>query len=86
MHTKPRLRIETGRFEKLRAEDRKCQFCDSNEVDDENHFFMKCHLLAQERQELFSKLELQNLQNISLQDMLTLENPTYTTWGKAKIV
>jgi len=67
------LRIETGRFEKIRSGERICQFCNSNEVDDEDHFLLKCKFMAIERKEFLSKL---NLRSLSLQDVLSVETPT----------
>ncbi len=33
------LRIETGRYERLPVEQRGCEVCDSDNVEDEMHFF-----------------------------------------------
>ena len=45
------LRIETGRREGLCSEERKCWFC-CNEMEDENHFLMKCHLYDDLREQV----------------------------------
>ena len=36
------LTIEMGRYEKLAVEERVCNFCDADEVEDEKHFLCKC--------------------------------------------
>ncbi len=39
------LRIETGRYERLPVEQRGCDVCDSNNVEDEMHFLISCNAL-----------------------------------------
>ena len=50
--------IETGRYAtpKIPPGNRLCQVCDLKEVEDEFHFVMRCKLLEQPRQKLFSDL------------------------------
>lgn len=36
------LEIERGRFKNIKRENRICQYCTSNELEDETHFFFKC--------------------------------------------
>ena len=36
------LRVETGRFQNLDLRDRKCIYCNSGQVEDENHFIFHC--------------------------------------------
>ena len=36
------MRIETGRFNGLKPEDRVCQLCNSGEMEDEKHFILTC--------------------------------------------
>ena len=43
------LRIETGRFINLKAEERICMHCNKNEMEDEMHFIFSCSLYDQER-------------------------------------
>jgi hypothetical protein len=47
------LRLETGRFEGLSVENRKCPFCDS--VEDESHVLFDCFLYDDLRDILFKK-------------------------------
>ena len=44
------LRIETGRYEKLEKEKRKCIFCESGEVEDETHLLCRCEAWREERE------------------------------------
>ena len=36
------MRIEQGRYRKEEIEERVCEFCDSKEVEDEQHFMLRC--------------------------------------------
>ena len=48
------LRIETGRFNQTKVEDRICQLCDTSEIEDEQHFLCSCPLYNEHRQCLFA--------------------------------
>ena len=37
-----KVAIVTGKRLKIKKEERKCKFCDLNEVEDETHFFLQC--------------------------------------------
>ena len=52
------LEIETGRYKKVPREQRICQFCDNNNIDDEVHFFFTCELNKQLRTSLFSDFDI----------------------------
>ena len=63
-----KLMIETGRYvvPKIPPENRLCQVCNLKEVEDEFHFVMRCRLLEQPRQILFSELsDIFDTDNIS---------------------
>ena len=63
-----KLMIEMGRYSipKIPPENRLCQFCDLKEVENEFHFVMRCKLLDQPRQKLFSELsDICDTDNIS---------------------
>ena len=49
------IRIETGRYENLPLEDRKCPFC--NVLEDEQHVLLDCVMYTDLRSELFVKAE-----------------------------
>ena len=50
------LHIETGRFRKTKLEDRICEFCSSNKVEDECHFIFDCNMYSDEREAFLSKI------------------------------
>ena len=49
------LEIEKGRYKKLPVEERTCNYCMSNVVEDEIHFISNCTFNDQERKELFKE-------------------------------
>ena len=51
------LQVEMGRWRGLRREDRKCAECGSGEVEDVNHFLMRCEAWDRERKELMRKMK-----------------------------
>ena len=50
------IRIETGRYQNERLEERVCMVCRQNDVEDEFHFVMKCPHYNTPRRELFDKV------------------------------
>lgn len=40
--TNHHLSIETGRCNNLSREDRKCNLCEANQIDDEYHYVLEC--------------------------------------------
>ncbi len=50
------LRIETGRYQGLTIEQRVCEVCDSNDVEDEMHFLIFYNAFTQERTELYANV------------------------------
>ena len=51
------LRLETGRWIGSRREDRICTQCCLGEVEDVEHFVLRCGKLAREREELVNWVE-----------------------------
>ena len=51
-----KLHIETGRFNNTKLEDRLCQICEKNEVEDEIHFLFHCKVYAVERMSWFENI------------------------------
>ena len=43
------IHVETGRFERLKIEERLCDHCTSNAIEDEYHFLFHCPLYHPER-------------------------------------
>ena len=54
------LAIETGRHAKpkIDKEERKCRYCNLDDVEDEKHFLLKCPLYNEERLSLFNSVVL----------------------------
>jgi hypothetical protein len=61
------IRLETGRYERLRLEERVCQLCDTGEIESELHVITKCNLYNDIRTELYNNVSTQihNFQNMS---------------------
>lgn len=53
-----RLRIESGRYEKLDVKERICQYCTLGEIDDEDHFIFNCQFHTEDRKMLYNNLGL----------------------------
>ena len=75
------LAIETGRHAKpkIAKEERKCRYCNLDEVEDEKHFLLKCPLYNEERLSLFNSVVL-NVSAMSQGDvfvyLLSCKEPT----------
>jgi len=54
----PKLRIETGRNEKIPRDERLCSLCNCNKIEDETHFSLECPIYFSIRDRFFSKIEL----------------------------
>ena len=52
------LAIEKGRHRNIKAHNRLCKFCQTNEVEDEYHFLIKCQKFSSERNKLFSDMHM----------------------------
>ena len=52
-----KLEIETGRWRKIQRENRICQNCALNKVEDESHLLFDCQMHVAERKELFETLK-----------------------------
>ncbi len=50
------LHIETGRYSNLRIEDRTCLICNSNDVENEDHFLFNCNFYSTERDRLETEI------------------------------
>ena len=75
------LGIETGRHAKPKTpkEERKCRYCNLDDVEDEEHFLLKCPLYSEERLSLFNSVVL-NVSAMSQGDvfvyLLSSKEPT----------
>jgi hypothetical protein len=61
------IKIETGRFTRTPVNERLCQLCNSNIVEDENHFLHHCTKYTLEREVLYTKahMEFEGFQHLS---------------------
>ena len=50
------LRVETGRWNNLKREERICKQCEEKEVEDEEHFLLRCGSLVEKRKELLQAM------------------------------
>ena len=62
------LHIETGRYSGLAVEDRICEFCTSNEVEDELHFLCSCSLYDDLRSSMYNTIQAKSPDFIGLDD------------------
>jgi len=64
------LRIERGRWEKETKEERVCNVCVSQEIEDEKHFLLNCPNYKQERASMYEKIrqEFPDLDQIENKD------------------
>ena len=63
-----KLRIETGRYQKVPADQRFCDICQLNLIEDEIHFSMSCRCFDDSRNNLFVKVHAVNKNFLSLTD------------------
>ena len=54
------IRLETGRYEHLPVEQRKCIFCSSNVIETEMHVLLECSLYDDLRNTVLKKANLSN--------------------------
>ena len=52
-----KLRIETGRYNKVPRDERLCSLCNCNKIEDETHFLLDCPSYSSIRDRFFSKIE-----------------------------
>ena len=52
-----KLHIESGRYNKTPREQRLCEYCDTNEIEDEYHFTLSCKYYEQQRNDLTNTLQ-----------------------------
>ena len=52
-----KLRIETGRYDNIPRDERLCNLCNCNRIEDETHFLLDCPSFSSIRNMFLSKLE-----------------------------
>ena len=64
------LRIETGRFNNTKLEERTCEICESTQIEDEFHFLCVCNAYEQLRTDMFTRTSQKypHFQTLSLKD------------------
>ena len=55
-----KLRIETGRYDKIPRHERLCSLCNCNKIEDETHFLLDCLSYSSIRDRFFSKIDLKS--------------------------
>ena len=50
------IRVETGRYKGESLEDRLCNFCSKDEIEDEYHFLLNCTEYSNFRSDLFTSI------------------------------
>ena len=73
-----RLKIETGRWDKVDQENRICENCLLNKIEDESHFLFECHMHIQERLLLHQKMKNLGKTNTNTKNM-TLTKEIFLT-------
>ena len=63
------LNVETGRFNSVPLEDRKCTLCDLDDVEDEFHLLIMCNKYNELRRHLYREAFARNNQFLSLYDL-----------------
>ncbi len=78
------LRIETGRYERLPVEQRVCEVCDSDNVEDEMHLLISCNAFTQERTEFYANVSqlVGNFNELPLEDtfIVLMSDPNICTF------
>ncbi|MEW8546068.1 MAG: reverse transcriptase family protein [Candidatus Thiodiazotropha sp.] len=69
-----KLPIETGRWENISLQERKCVLCDKNDIGDELHYLLICPFFANERKELLKKYYYTRPNILKYKDLLTSKN------------
>lgn len=67
-----KLAIESGRYTNIPVAERFCQACNSNEIEDEEHFLLNCFLYKQSRQTLRNKIR--NINNLEISTKILLDS------------
>ncbi len=60
------LYIETGRFRNVKLENRTCQVCKNNDIENEFHFICTCNVYTEFRNAIYTKIH--NIEFIDMTD------------------
>ena len=59
-----KLGVETGRYENIQYNDRKCNYCKSDAIDNEQHYLFHCPFTNSIRQDLINNTNYMSSKNI----------------------
>ena len=69
-----KLRIESGRYEKIAKDYRLCNYCNLNKIESEEHFMLKCPNYQEERSNFLDNLAQRNNKYIHNRGAITIIN------------
>ena len=69
-----KLPIEVGRWENIVYEERKCNFCDKNDLGDEFHYLFICSYFQNERKDLLKRYYYLRTNIIKYQELMNCKN------------
>ena len=81
-----KLAILTGKWYKIKKEERKCKFCDSNEIEDESHFILQCSNYEELRKDLIEYLIVNENVDLTSENKLEKLKLLFVngSWGSLK--
>lgn len=70
------IKVETGRYNGESLEDRLCNFCSKDEVEDEYHFLLNCTEYSNFRSDLFTSIKFNPTFSMSDQESVNFPRQT----------
>ena len=68
-----RLTVETGRWENIPIEERKCTVCEANDIGDEFHYLFVCNHFKSERKQFLTPYFYKKPNIIKFKELLSTE-------------
>ena len=69
-----KLPVEVGRWNNIELAERKCQLCQTSNIDDELYYTLECSFFRTERQTLISQYYYKCPNMLKFKELLTTEN------------
>ena len=69
--TNTKLPIETGRWNNIARENRKCQLCQENQIGDEFHYIMRCSNFHDKRESCIEKRYLTRINVLKFKEIIS---------------
>ena len=69
-----RLPVETGRWENIPIEERKCTVCEDNDIGDEFHYLFVCNYFKSERKQFLTPYFYKKPNIIKFKELMSTEN------------